>query len=173
MAGCSSLTTTQPLGKPASALDTRKLAGIWLTPENEPMFVHHVVDNRLRVAGVDWDDDEPQLRKMEVLVTTDDDRMYFNVLPPQPEEESDAPDEYTIYRVTPSEGDMLVLRILNIETFAKAVENGQLSGTVDRNENNVHVKLTPKESELDDFVSPDKAAEQFILDGAIVLRRLK
>jgi hypothetical protein len=170
--GCSGISSTVPLGKPVSADQAKSLAGVWLGPEGDPIYVHHLGENRLKVAAINWDSTKSKHRveELDCLVTQDGDQMYVNLLS-GPADGNFLPCSFA--RIATSEGDQLLITAPQIETFAEAVADGLIAGKVTHDDRGTQVALTPEGSQLDDFVAPSKAAEQFTIEKPLVLRRIK
>lgn len=170
--GCSGISSTKPLGKPVSADQAKSYAGVWLSAEGDPLYVQHLVDNRLKVASVNWSASQSkhQLVEIDCLVTQDEDQVFVNLL------SGPAGGDFLLVsfaRVTASDGDQILVASPNVETFAEAVKDGEIAGKVDVDERGTQVSLTPEGSQLDDFVTPSKAAQQFTVEKPLVLRRIK
>ncbi|WP_442485047.1 hypothetical protein [Aeoliella sp. SH292] len=170
--GCSGISSTVPLGKPVSVDQAKGLAGVWLGPEGDPIYVHHLGENRLKLAVIDWDSAKSKHRveQLDCLVTQDDDQMYVNLLS-GPEAGQFMPCSFA--RIATSEGDQLLVAAPRIETFAEAVADGLIAGKVTHDDRGTQVALTPEGSQFDDFVTPSKAASQFTIEKPLVLRRIK
>jgi hypothetical protein len=156
--GCSGISSTVPLGKPVSAERAESLAGIWTSPEGDPIYVQYLAENRLKLATVNWDSAKSKHQ------------MYVNLL------SGPAASEFmpcSFARLTTSEGDQLLVAAPQVETFAAAVNDDHIAGRVTHDDRGTQVALTPEGSQLDDFVTPSKAAEQFTIEKPLVLRRIK
>jgi hypothetical protein len=169
-AGCSSVTSTAQLGSPVSADVAKEFEGVWLTSDNEPFWVKHVKDNELRVASLEWKKSDYQLVQLSAFVTEDENQRYVNFTKPGQGEKHP---EFEFLRAKGPESDLLVLTLPRADTFAHAVESGKLSGKVNKKEDHVEVVLDSPTKQLDEFVTPSKANEQFDLDGVEVFRRVK
>ncbi len=170
--GCSTVSSHALLGDPAPDEITKQLEGVWLGERGVPLWVKHVNGNELRVAGLEWRDDQSRfaLEEMKAFVTQDEEINYINILAP---DSADAPDRYYFMRVGGSaEGDAIVLLMPRADVFAGAVENGALPGEVLKDWSGKSVQLAATAEQLNAFVDPAKAGEHFDLETMPSLRRV-
>ena len=170
LTGCSSVTSTAQLGEPVAAEDAKKLEGVWLTSDGEPMWVRHVQENELRVAGIEWHESKFRLAEFVAFITEDEDRQYVNVV--DTDEQGEKP-TYCFLRIARQDEEYLLLSLPHAESFAKAVEEGKLSGNVTKKDNRLTVRLNSPAEKLREFVTPSKVAEQFDFDSSEVFRRVR
>lgn len=174
--GCSVVSTTVPIGEPAAEAETKEFVGTWVAPNGETVYVQHAGDNRLRLAGVSWDKKKTEfkLEELDCLITKDEDQLYANIrkLDPDGERTKEAGPSYHFGRLVLSDPDQLLLVDANPEAFAKAVREGTIAGRIEEAGNFTTITLEPTTSQLSDFVTPSKAAEQFVLEAPMVLRRI-
>jgi hypothetical protein len=156
-----------PLGEPVAEKDAKRLEGVWIFTRGEPVWVKHVKDNELAAAGLEWRQSEFHAVQAKVLVTTDDDRLYLNLL--GPERQEDGP-YYHLGRLVINDEDDALIIPLNAATFAAAVEKGELPGKTKKTLAGLSVRLDATPAQLNEFVDPEK--NQFNVDAAVVLRRV-
>ena len=171
LCGCSSVSSKAPLGNPALPEDAKKLAGVWLTPDGDPFVVRHIEGNELRVASVGWDKAESRfkLEEAKAFVTQDDDRNFINLVNPDSEEAT----EYAFMRVADLTDRSLVVILPRVDGFAKAVEDGVLPGSIKQQQNRKTVRLEATTDQLNAFVDPAKAGEQFDVESVLALQRVR
>ncbi len=169
LAGCSTVSSKEPLGDPTSAEDAKKLEGVWLAAD-EPLWIRHIKDNELRLGSLSWNKDHSrfELAEAAVFVTKDDDRSYVNVKGLGANEEQD----FCFARLAGIDDDSIVMFFPRTDAFAEAVENGTLPGTVTRAQTTA-VRLSATAAQLGEFVDPEKTSVQFDVDAAIPLRRVQ
>lgn len=170
LVGCSTVSSTAPLGDPASADDAKKLEGVWLTGAGEPVWVRYVKDNELRVAGLDWRDSKYKLSEFTIFVTQDDDKTFVNATG---DESSPEPQSIIFARVSAFEGESLVLFGPRADAFANAIKAGTLPGKITHDNNREQVHLEATTEQLSEFVAPEKTGEQFNIDAGVVLHRVR
>ena len=168
--GCSSVVSTHPLGEPVTADEAKKLEGVWLTSEGDPCQLRHLDKNELRVCWVDWEEKQFKLVELPVFMTDDDGQQYLNVFA---KEDDEAEGRYIFFRLMNEEKNLMLLNLANADAFEKAVKEGTLAGTIKKKRHSTDVTLTATKEEFDDFVHPDRVAEQFEIDPSLVLRRVK
>jgi hypothetical protein len=168
--GCSSVKSTALLGEPLDAERTKAFEGVWLAPEGEPLVVKHVGQNELRVATVDWDEDQFKIEQAAVFLGEDEERLYANLV--ELDELEEAPN-YAIAAVIAADDDYLLLVGPNVDAFEKAIAAGALAGTVERQQYTTEVQLTSSAEQLNKFVDPALAGSQFELDAPLVLHRVQ
>ena len=188
--GCSRVISTKPLGEPAPTDQAKDLAGIWLTEDGDPVFAMHIQDNELRIGILDWDMDlqEFVVDELTVFVTVDEGSMYLNCQKQKDEpvdDDAEAPavepepgaeePTYGIIRLRAMGENILLLKETNDDAFEKAVKEGRIDGEIVKDPDSpaTTIVLRPSGSQLDDFVDPEKAAEQFEVDPLMILRRVK
>ncbi len=170
--GCNTVSSLSPLGEPATIENAKKLEGVWLNEDGEPLMVRHIKDNELRMGSIAWNEQESkfELEEAELLVTMDEERPYVNVKGLGAQEEK----EYGFARVSALEGESVVLFFPRSDTWVQAVENKTLPGTVTRDENQTtSVHLTATSAQLGEFLDPEKTSEQFEIDAAVSLHRVQ
>ena len=168
--GCSTVTSTERLGVPATDEAIKELNGVWLGNNEIIVYVQPLTEGELRIAGVEWDGERFKLQEMTAFLATDQGVAYINLVNPE------APagrEEFMFLRMASIDGRrMLVLYPPNADTFEKAVSDEQIPGAVKNEQFSKTVQLRPGKGELDAFIEPDKAGEQFDLDMPLVLRRI-
>lgn len=195
LSGCSIVLTEQPVGEPVPAETARSLSGVWLTPDGDPMFVHHTEGNQLRVAEVQRKRNGFSLNELNVSVTTLGDAMFVNLGEKPSDSESsdkdrgdndrpsdegregqsaaDQPPDYTFLRIVQPQDDTVILYGPEVKPFAQAVKQGDISGTVTKNGSSTTVRLTGPTSELQRVLSDEHFGEYFNIDNPLTLRRIK
>ncbi len=170
LTSCDSVTSTQRVGEPSTNEELNaSLDGAWLAAPEEVLFVKHVKDGELRIAGVEWKDDHFELKEFTGYVTIEQDVPYVNVV--SLESDKDKP-EYSFLRLAQTHGEDIVVYRPNAATFAKAVEEKKLPGTVKKEQYSTSVKLSADKDAMDAFIDPEKVGQQFEIDTPIVLRRV-
>ena len=167
--GCSSVSSTKQLGQPVTDVEAKQLEGIWLMPDEEPIHIRHVADNELRMAGIEWKDGSFELGEMTVHVTRDSDVLYVNLTHNQ----SNELPTFSFLRLSVVENELLLVQGPNVPSFEQAVAGGKIKGTIEKKQHGTKVVLDPEGEQLDDFVLPSRAAEQFNFEEPLVLRRIK
>lgn len=167
--GCSSVSSTKQLGQPVTDVEAKQLEGIWLIPDEQPIHIRHVAGNELRMAGIEWKDGSFELVEMTLHVTRDNDVLYVNLT----HGKSNEPTTYSFLRLSTIESELLLAQGPNVTTFEQAVADGKINGTIERKQHETNVALDPDGKQLDEFVSPSRAAEQFNFEEPLVLRRIK
>jgi hypothetical protein len=169
--GCNTVSSQFPLGEPAAVEDAKKLEGVWLSEDGDPLMVRHIKDNELRMGSLAWNEEESkfELEEAELLVTMDEERPYVNFKGLGAQEEK----EYGFARVAVLESESIVLFFPKSDTWIQAVENKTLAGTVERGENATTAHLTATSEQLGEFLDPEKTSEQFEIDAAISLHRVQ
>ena len=170
LTGCDTVTTNELLGTRSDDKPLNKLAvdGVWIVAD-ETYYVKRVNESELRVAGVEWEDDHFQLHEMTVILTTDQDAPYLNLIDP------DSPEgkpEYTFLRVLSAGSSEIVLIPAKTSTFEAAVKEGRIAGTIKKEKYSTTVHLQATTEELDALVDPQKIADQFDVTSPLVFRRL-
>jgi len=170
VAGCEAVTTNELLGSRSKDNPLNEVAfdGVWVT-EEEPCFVKRVNESELRVAVVEWEDDHFQLHEMTVILTTDQDVPYLNLIEP------DSPEgkpNYTFLRVLSAGSSEIVLVPAKTSTFEAAVKEGRIAGTIKKELLSTAVHLQATTEELDALVDPQTIADQFDVSSPLVFRRL-
>lgn len=168
--GCSSVTSTHPLGEPVEARKAKRLEGVWLTAEGDPCQIRHLDENKLQVCWIAWEEKRFKLVEFPAVVTVDDGQQYLNVLAKENEEDEV---KYTFFRLKNEDESLMLLNLPNADAFEKAVNDGELMGTVEKKRNSKSVTVTSSKQQFDTFVHPDRVAEQFEIDPSLVLRRVK
>jgi hypothetical protein len=170
LTGCNVVTSSEILGTPSSGqeINTMEMDGVWLL-EDSPVSVKRINESELRVAGIEWKDDHFQLSESTVVLTTDQDVPYVNVLNPESPHEKP---EYLFCRVLSVKDEEIILIPPKCSTFESAVKEKLLAGKVEKQEYSTLVHLTPTKEELDSFVDPEKVADQFDITKPIVFRKL-
>ena len=119
VSGCSTVTTKSQLGTPLAAEDAKKLEGVWMLPDGDPLWIRHAGDNQLQVAGVEWKDNRFRLVELTAYITADDDQHYVNFTSA---EDADAEAPFHFLRIVATDGDYLILAPPKAEAFAAAIE---------------------------------------------------
>ena len=168
--GCSSVTSLHPVGTPVAAEQGKKLDGAWLTDDNV-FYLKYLANGKLRIAGVEWKDDQFKLHTMEGFFGQDDGIYYLSV---KNDGKDQSPPTYTFVRLAMPNKRTLVVFPPHVEAFQKAVQSGHLTGEVDGEEgdSDASVRLQGSKKQVDDFIDGNKAGEQFDLDSPLVLKRL-
>lgn len=170
LAGCSTLNSTVQLGEPVDAEEAIQLEGVWLNSDGDAVYVRHLKDNALQVAGIEWHESEFQLSKFTAFITEDEDRRYVNLL--NTKEEGRKP-TFCILRLESAGDEYVLLSLPNAHAFAKAIEERVLSGKVTKKDGSLDVHLDPSAEKLSEFVTAAKVAELFDLEAPEVLRRVR
>ncbi|NLX21087.1 MAG: hypothetical protein GXY55_05355 [Phycisphaerae bacterium] len=170
LASCDSVISTVPLGTPSQdAAVNKSLDGVWLGGDGQVLYIKHVNDGELRIAGVEWKDGRFQLSELAAYLTIEQDVRYVNLVDPESDKEKP---KYLLARLAPTTGDDLVVYPPQAAAFAEAVNERRLSGTVTKHKHSTAVELTADKDRLDAFVDPEQVGRQFQIDTPVVLRRI-
>jgi len=167
-AGCSSVSSMHPVGVADAELGER-LTGTW-EANGESVHIHHIADGVIRIAGVQWKDNAFKLSEFTATVTRNKLVGYVNLWH---EGKEDEPTTYSFMRILSVDDEHLVVVGPEVGAFKQAVNDGDLKGTVTERENSTSVVLKGEKGELDDYILPSRAGQQFSLSSPMVLRRLK
>ncbi|MCH8839648.1 MAG: hypothetical protein IH831_03035 [Planctomycetes bacterium] len=170
LTGCGDVTTNELLGTRSNDEPLNSLAvdGVWVV-RDEPYFLKRVNESELRIAGVEWKDDHFHLREWTIILTTDQDVPYVNVVNPESLQEKP---EYWFLRVLSADDSEVVLIPAKTSTFEAAVKEGRIAGTIKKEGHSTTVHLQATKEEQDAFVDPHEAADQFDITSPLVFRRL-
>ena len=168
LTGCSSVTTSHPIGEPIGPDSKLDLTGVWQLGDNA-IYVMQLDDGKLRGALPKWKDDTFQLEKHELLLTEHEGAHYLHGIQPNDDE---GRTRYTFSRLIAQGEDTLVLLPVNVAHFERAVASGDLAGAVDEGEHATTVHLSVSADAINAYITPDRAAEQFKLDNPLVLKRI-
>jgi hypothetical protein len=160
----------QQLGTPVAAEVAKELQGVWLEEGGEPLWVRYVGENELRAAGVVWVKEESKfdIDEFRVYVTEDEGVRYINLGGVNEDDEG-----YYIARCGELKDESLTLIPAKPETFVAAVEGGVLPGRVSADINGKSPTLEATAEQLNAFVTPEKADEQFDPEDAFVMKRVQ
>lgn len=166
LSGCGEVTTKQPLGLAVWA----EMQGIWKVTIEDTEYFHVWLtrDGTLHLARIDWSENNQQfeLQRGKMIVSTNDDAMYVNILfQSEPEQEG----RYSFYRAVMSPGGIVTLFTPKKEVFAQAIEDGVLKGKITRRKFDMDEILTTDPAGLEKFVKADRFSEQFDLDSPLSL----
>jgi len=182
LSGCSTVSSKSPLGDPTSADDAKKLAGIWMTLDGDPIYVQYIDGNELRVANVGWNKAESrfELEEARAFLTQDEDRQYLNLAESSSAEsasvEADAAAKsinYSFVRLNEMSDRSIVMMFTNVDAFEKAVKDKVLGGTIEQSQSGTSIKLDVTTEQLNKFVDPAKVGEQFDPETAFPLMRIQ
>lgn len=170
LTGCGDVTTNELLGTRSKDEPLNELAvdGVWVV-RDEPYFVKRVNESELRLAGVEWNDDHFHVREWTIILATDQDVPYVNIVNP------DSPEgkpEYWFLRVLSADDSEVVLIPAKTSTFEAAVKDGRIAGTIKKEKYSTTVHLQATKEEQDSFVDPRKIVDQFDITSPLVFRRL-
>jgi hypothetical protein len=160
----------QQLGAPVAADVAKELQGVWVEEGGEPLWVRHVGENELRAAGIVWVKEELKfdLDQFRVFVTQDDGIRYVNVGGLDEDDQG-----YYFARCGEIEDESLTIVPATPEAFVTAVEGGVLPGRISEDINGKSPTLEATAEQLNAFVTPEKADEQFDPEDAFVLKRIQ
>jgi hypothetical protein len=164
--GCSSVTTLHPVGKPIEDEHGKTVDGTWQF-EDQVYHAKYIGEGKIRFAQVEWNGERFELSEHTALLMLHQDAGYLHVM----HEDDDTPPRYAFFRCIGDEDSILLLQP-NYEAFRKAVDSGQLTGEVEKDDNQKEVHLTATKEQFDAFIDKAKAGEQFDLDTVMSLRRI-
>jgi hypothetical protein len=170
LVGCESVNSRHVLGERINDDLSEKIDGPW-TLNGEVAVFHQAKPGELRVAGLDWDDEQNKFDVIEVtiIVSRLGDHTVFNLVRPDDPDNPDDDVEGTWYQYLLADlgENTLTIRGAETEPFAKAVESSALAGRVDikRDANGQvqerHVWIEADKAALDAFVRGGNLDELF------------
>jgi len=136
LAGCSSVGVKTSMGPPENIFSAAEMEGEWLlgvTGEDERQTYHvkRLSDGALRFVTVSWIENENAYEMIEIdaQLLRIDGNPYLQLTP------QTAEDPYYFYRIERKTPEELIIRPPNLSLFVAAIEEGRLSGKVNRDRN--------------------------------------
>jgi hypothetical protein len=176
--GCDTVSSVHPIGVVSERDLAASLDGVWINPDDEkqtPIQLRYLGEGDLAIAAVKWDNKARgfEMQSCQARLLEDDGVLYFNVRPNDLNDEEPTEDgrRYGFARVTIRDDGGLQVAGPNVEAFSAAVEAGKLKGEVKRDER-TDVIIRSDAAQLNAFIDPDQAPQQFNLEDASLLRRI-
>lgn len=167
-AGCSSVSSIQPIGEPVKDNLAEYFNGVWASDDGV-VHCRAVGEGRLRIASVEWKDGDFRLNHMDILITEHNGARFMHLVQ---KTKSDAPVRYFFSRINASGKRHLVSFGPDIPAFAQAIEQNQLSGTVERKNKIITAKIDGPKKELEAFLTKERIGTLFIAGKPGVLSRV-
>lgn len=180
---CSSVTTNHLIGEPIEDTRASELNGAW-SGGDALFLVKSLGDGKVRVGSPKWSDSDQQF-------TVEQDAMFLRAVGDaiilhtveQQEEGAASTTRYALSRLVLAETGELIFMPADVDRFASAVRNGELKGEIVgkgggepvdgfMSSDVTNVRLSASKAELDAYLTAERIALLFTLDGAGVLRRL-
>jgi hypothetical protein len=163
-AGCSSVTTVNPLSLETKPLDKDKFEGTWLLGK-ESVSVRFASNGVARIAGVRWENDQFRLEQREMIITEGEE---YNFLSIRFEEDGKWTNQFFFlqYHFT-EEGDLL-LWLPNSKVFEEAIKTNRLQGV----KHNSGVIITNTPGELLKFINNSDNLQLFEYREPIVVKKV-
>jgi hypothetical protein len=168
VAGCSSVTLTQPLPGNAEAARRTPFEGDWISGD-QVVHVRFDSTGTGRFAGVDWKRERFQLDQGEFIISRGARR---DILSARIQEDGRWEPRYFFarYRFT-SQGD-LVLWFPRVDAFRKAIEQGHLVGTAEAGRYTISVTITSPPEVVLRYLDDPAHEGLFDLEDPLILKRL-
>jgi hypothetical protein len=181
---CSSVSTNHLLGDPIGDAQAQKLAGAW-NGGDALFFVKPIGDGKVQVGTTKWNDSEQKftVEQDAMYIRTVGDAMILHTVEQQ-EKGAASTTSYVLSRIVLSETGEIIFMPPNMKKFVAAVHGGELKGEVSGNHQSgevdgfmssdaTNVRLTGTKEAIDAYLTADRIALLFTLDGGGVLRRLE
>lgn len=173
--GCSTTSSTHLVGTRVTEDLSKELNGVFRPDDlfgGQVFHVRYAGEGRVVIAGVEWKEDGFELETLEGVLTTHEGVRYIHF--PEYHEEPSPPGEperYTFWRLVLAQEAIVVISP-NHELFARALERGELAGTVERSYGLGTNRIEGDKAAVDDFIAKDAAGAQFYLEDPVVFTRL-
>lgn len=178
LGACSSVTTNQLLGDPIDEVQAHALDGVWRC-EDSLFMAHYVGEGTFQIASTKWDDEQKKFKTEEnsLIIRHVGDAMLMHVAEDQQE---GAEPRYSLTRIVVAGKGEILLLPADEKQFAGAVKRGDLKGTVGGSQmegfasggaSDVH--LTGTREEIDEYLTPERIAVLFPVEGCVVARRVE
>lgn len=168
VAGCSSVTTDQPLPRMSGTFEQGLFEGVWMA-NDQILMVQFSSDGIARVAGLEWKDDEFQLERAELILSGGDDLKVASV---RAQEDGEWLDQYFFVQYEFTQQGDLVLRLPNVDFFDEAVSDGRLEGFVDRGEYGRDIRVGASPEVFLEFLKGQDPSVIFGVGDPVVLKRV-
>lgn len=195
MPGCKSVTSDHLIGAPIEDKEAGAFEGAWKL-DNNVLHIKQTDGANLIVAGLNWDNDTKSysVKQFKLVITQLDENRYAQVVVEDEDKDADADGQTPAMdksadtdKATPdaeskpkpwllvgllvkSGNDALVLYSPNFKRYEKAINDGELKGTVDQDGNDMHI--TADQADLDAFFSNHPMTELFQMDNPGVVTRI-
>jgi hypothetical protein len=169
-AGCSTVTSVNPVGRsPATGLSD-ELTGTWMGSEGHQLQIHCNTEGVLTFAVTEWKEDQGQfvLETGEGRLKMIGDLVIFNYL--ENDENETSPYSFLLIR---AQDGQLVAWLPDVEAFRALVEEQVLAGNVDEGPHSASVMLTGLSEEIAKVLEDFDCAKLFDWsEPAVVLVRI-
>jgi hypothetical protein len=172
ISGCDSVSVPEPIGSPVPAAELKSLAGNWVNEDGETGELRLTKAGTLRFGGLEWDEQREEFQSQSIdLVATKCRKLRLLSLKSDDEPQEDG---YGFVLYTIKDEKTLQCYVPDVSVFKKAVESGELSGTIDRDWlQKVQVRISASPDELDAFLKKSGDAACFEKKPFGTFRRLK
>jgi hypothetical protein len=174
LGGCDMVVSIQPMGGPLSQkqLDQAEtLTGVWANEDDALMYVKHVGDGEFRLAWLSWAEGGFKLEQETAELGVLDARVFVVNLE-RPDQAKAGPRDYWFLLLKRVGESVLILLPPHGDTFAAAVESGDLPGEIERGEYDKTIRLTGEKETTDAYVRDNRNRGLFMIDAPTVLRRV-
>lgn len=168
LAGCSTVTTQNPLSAEHKPIDKDKFEGVWLL-DKEAVSLRFTSNGTARIAGVEWKDDQFRLVQGEMIVTKG---KKFNFLSVRFQEDGKWMDHYCFLQYDFTDQGDLLLWLPNDDVFEEAIKTNRLHGVVKKEMYSTDITITNALGILLEFIDNPENPSLFNYREPIVLRRI-
>ena len=164
--GCDSVSFDKPVGQMLSESQMQMLTGRWESAEHDLVEVQSNDRQQMVVGSMGWDGSEQKFVAKNDLLEA---RMIhgsiylFGTNEPYP----------SFLRLEFQNDDTLRLYPPNPAAFRRAVEQGELSGTVAVNQNHFHVSIDASNPTIPTFLSREDWKQYYVDEPKLTLKRLE
>ena len=174
---CSPVRSQHVVGEQVTEDLSDEFEGVWRLAD-EFLFIHQVEPGELRVAGLDWNDEEQsfEVNEFTIILSSLDGDSYLNVVDSEESERDETWYMFSRYRM---EHNVLVCWAPEPQRFADAVGNRELIGRIPPVENEMlgdkmreEIWITGDHASFNAFMQNHPASELFMLEEPAVVIRI-
>jgi len=171
--GCSSVTVREPIGEVLPPTELKALEGVWSNEDGPSVPVRRTESGNLVAGGLEWDEEKQEFRAETVQLPATKIRE-LRLLFFADDEEADGAYLFCRYEMQDADTARLYMPIQSL--FERAVESGELSGTITRQpmpwNKSVDVRIDATGEQVDAFLKKSGDAACFEKEPFGTFKRL-